>query len=72
MTTAHTQALEPQEKEEVSQVDLLVGTLRQIASISNRLDDSSFELKPLTDHLLEFKLLIMDVLELTPQEKRRG
>lgn len=65
------QSLEPQEKEEVSQVDLLVGALQEIAPILNRLSDSPFELTPLVDHLVEFKLLLMQALELAPQPTQR-
>ncbi|MFQ5980252.1 MAG: hypothetical protein ACE5OZ_19125 [Candidatus Heimdallarchaeota archaeon] len=78
MTTDRTPSLEPLEKEEVprkepesSQVDLLVWTLHQTSPILNRLYDSSFELTPLTDHLEEFKLLIMEALELAPQPNHR-
>ncbi|MFQ5977872.1 MAG: hypothetical protein ACE5OZ_07080 [Candidatus Heimdallarchaeota archaeon] len=60
------------EETKIGYADLLVWTLQETSPILKRLYKSNFDLKALTDHLEVFKLLIMDALELTPQENHRG
>jgi hypothetical protein len=52
--------------------NLLRLTLQENPPILKHLYESNYELSTLTDHLEVFKLLLIDALELTPQEKPRG
>ncbi|MFW9915935.1 MAG: hypothetical protein ACFFGZ_10035 [Candidatus Thorarchaeota archaeon] len=52
--------------------NLLRLPLQENPPILKRLYESYYELSAITDHLEAFKLPIIDVLELTPQENPRG